>query len=725
MRRIKSMIIIQLCIVLIYLIITIFSITIQPINLILGIFCTLVVPGYNLLKIIKPQFTILQKIGYFTILSLAIINIFMFFSYIFLYDLTVLTGDFGFYFDPIILITSIQILNLTLIFINELISSKKHKKKNSVNRHAHKGQISFPNININGIVNKTNLKSLISFILFFFSLIFLCVSTMYSEVPNNHFMVNYLNYRSNFTFFLRVPLIFYFFLIISILSLTYIIFSVKNNYIILTSISIFLYCLWILPYLQIKNFFSTDPKLLFDLYQSYLNFGIKPIKNNYGLTQNLNNLMIPHRYSTSIFTTILLVNATQTDVMFVLWFIYPLNYVLIPFLFYSIFQKYSNKELNNSKNPKIFILTILAILTPQFIKFAHSATTGVLGTYIFIILTMELYSFTKERKFNKTIFFLILILFFFLSITHTEESIYFLIFIFIYCIFHLITNYDHINKNVLSEHKKLRRFLLIWAILLLFLLLIFYFTQEFFGWIPSYINMIFPRGSNINDFIIKIYSNSKFTFIINLQNSFTFSYIAILLIILGVLLFYFVLYLLLFKSNKLITRINKFGRRIGKIIHRIIIKIISKKNSLFLLPIIIYGSLFIIDWIFFPFLKEEGILILFELILSLVLYVINIFLFIIGIKYYSLKDIKQNYFLIAIFSCSLIFSIFIIIGNLHLAIYVLVFRLFSLFVFFNLMIIEGTYFNVLMKKNKIFNIILVVLLLFIGVFYSLRTLSFG
>ncbi len=164
-----------------------------------------------------------------------------------------------------------------------------------------------------------------------------------------------------------------------------------------------------------------------------------------------------------------------------------------------------------------------------------------------------------------------------------------------------------------------------------------------------------------------------------------------------------------------------------KIFHRIISKVISKKFFPFLLLIIIYSSLFIVDWVFFPFLKKEGILILFELVLSLLIFLINIFLFIFGIKYYSFKDKDKKliYYLLAILSCSVIFNILFIIGNYYLGIYVLVYRFFSIFVFFNLIMIEGTFFKNFMQKNKIFNMLLVVLLLFIGVFYSLRTLAFG
>ena len=720
MRRIRLLTILEVSAVLIYLIITLFSITIQPVNLILGIFCTLIIPGYNLINTIKPKYKVIQKLGYMTILSLAIVNIFMFFTYFFLYDLVVLPEDTGFFFDPVLLISSIQILNLILIVINKGI---KHKNKETIDLNASKIQ-NYTHIKLSGIFKKNNLRSLVSYFLFFFSLIFLCVSTVYSEVPNNDYSVNYVEYRSNFTFFLRVPLTFYLFLIISILSLTFIIFSGKNNYIKLSCISIFLYCLWILPYLQIGNFFNHDSKLLFDLYQSYLNLGISPAYNKFSFTLNLSNLINLQRYSTSIFTTILLTNATQINISFVLWFIYPLSYISIPFFFYSVFQKYSTKKEDNSKNLNFFILTILAILTPQFIKFGRSPTTGVIGTYIFFILILEFYSFTNEREFNKKQVFFISFLFFFLSITHTEECIYFLLIIIVYSIFQILAKHNHINKNIKSEYKKLRKFTILWASFLILLFLIFYFTQEFFGWVTNYIDLIVPEGNFPYNFILNLYSSSKFTFIINLENSFTLSYGFILLIPLGIFLLYYIYFLFLSNFNKLIPRINNFGKRLSKFFYRIIKKVISKKYFLIFLLLIIYGSLIIFEWLFFPFFKEEGVLLLFELAFNSSLFVIDIYLFIFGLKYYRIKDYKQNYFLIAIFSSSLIFSLFFLIGNYYMGLYTLT-RFFSFFVFFNLIVIEETYIKNFMKKNKIFIMILVILLLSLGVIYSLRTIAYG
>lgn len=728
MSKIRSQIILQICVVFLYLNITLLSITIQPINLILGILCILVIPGYNLIEILKPQSTIIQKIGYIIVLSLAIVNVFMFFTYLFLYDFSVLTEDGGYIFNLISLIVSLQILNLVLIVINEVIFSKKRKLIYNVGINSQKVKNFFPNLNFNGVLKKFNFKSLICYILFFLSLIFLCLSTYYSKVPNNSYATNYYDYRSNFLFFLRVPYFFYIFLTIVILSLVYIIFFTKNKYLILFSISIFLFTIWILPYLQIKNFFNWDSNFYYNLYQFYLDFGIKP-KTEYSFNLQYFNLLVPHRYSTSMFNIIVLVEATQIDVKFVLWFIFPLIYIFIPFFFYSVFQSYSDKKDYNSKTPIFLILTILAVLTPQFIKFPHTLSTGVLGTYIFMILVFEFYSFANKEELNKKQGFLIVFLFFFLSITHTEECIYFLIIIFIYSIFRIYIKYNALNINDISEFKKLRKFTLIWACFILLLSIIFYFSQEFYGWIPAYICMIVPKNSSINHFILNIYSNSKFMVTPLLKNSLTVSYIVIFLIASGILLFYSFFYLFLSKIKNLIPKINIFIKKISQFFHRIFVKVFSKRFILFLFPIIIFGCFFIVDWFFYKFLKEQGALLFIELFLNLFIFVLNIYLFIVGIKYYRFKDTKQNYYLIAIFSCSLIFTIFFVIGKILLGLYVFAFRFFSIFVFLNLLIIESdlisTYFKKFTKKKLIFNILFITLLLFIGVFYSLRTLAYG
>ena len=60
---------IQVSLILVYLIMTLSSIFLQPLYLILGIICVLFFPGYNLLNIIKPQFSLIERLGYTIILS--------------------------------------------------------------------------------------------------------------------------------------------------------------------------------------------------------------------------------------------------------------------------------------------------------------------------------------------------------------------------------------------------------------------------------------------------------------------------------------------------------------------------------------------------------------------------------------------------------------------------------------------------------------------------------
>ncbi len=721
MVRLRLITIIQICIILIYLLLTFFSFAIQPIYLLLAIFCIFIIPGYNLLEIFKPHYTIIQKIGYISILSLAILNVFMFFSYLFLYDLTVSEANAGFFFNPLLLITSMQILSLILIVINEIIVLKSDRGNlfNNNNHEAHKSLLNF-----NLTIRKIDLKSLISYIVFFLSLAFLSISTYYSSVPDNTFWTAYSDYKSNFIFFSRVPFTFYIFLIIVIISLVYIVLFTKNKYIKLFSISLFIYTLWILPYLQIGNYFNHDSHLLYNLYNSYIDFGIIA-QDNFSMTQNFFGTVFRHRYSTNLFTTILLVNATKLDISFVLWYIYPLIYISIPFFFYSTFKRYAKKKETTSKNSNLFILTIIAIISPQFIKFAHTAATGVIGTYVFLILVLEFYFFVKKKYLNKKDILLISFLFLFLCLTHTEEAIYFSILVFLYSIYQIFNIQKFDKSNGFFEEREFKKNIKRNIIILTSLILIFYLTQEFFGWINAYFFMIFPGENVVRDFILNVYSNTKLIFIINLQYSFTMSYLVIFLIFIGILILYFIVYLLISKYNNSIARLKIVGTNIFKFIHRNIVKVISKKEFLFLVPILMFSGLFIIDWFIFSFLNEDGILLFIELILSSLIFIINIIFFIQGIKYYRITKNDQNYYFIAILSCSVIFSIFFFIGNFYLGIYVLSFRVFSIYIFFNLIILENTYFKKIMKKNDFIKIALVVFLLFVGVFYSLRTLAYG
>ncbi|KKK47860.1 hypothetical protein LCGC14_3150930, partial [marine sediment metagenome] len=334
-----------------------FSIIIQPINLILGFFFVFILPGYNLLSILKPDYKFTEKLGYTIVLSLAIESAFMFISYLLLYNFMTYpeSNTSGFIFDPFLLTTAIMSINLILIFIKR-IKNHKIKQNNDI-----KEEKFFRNFR--SIKRRIKPKNVIIIISLFLALTFLCISAIYSNVPDNNFLANYVDYRSNFTFFFRVPLIFYFFLIISILCLTYIIFSVKNSYITLTCISIFLYCLWILPYLQIGNYYSNDSYYLFKSYEVYLKYGILSHQGYHFVMYNFDSL----RYSTSLFSAILLTNATSMGIDFVLWYLYPLFYIFLPFFFYSVLKKHSNEK--KKIEILLIILVIFILFTPQFLKY--------------------------------------------------------------------------------------------------------------------------------------------------------------------------------------------------------------------------------------------------------------------------------------------------------------------------------------------------------------------
>jgi len=244
------------------------------------------------------------------------------------------------------------------------------------NKDSHNKNLNFKRFPI--IKKKLQNKVIYIFIFFIISIICLCISSSLYTVSDPKRGKIRLDYRENFMFFYRVHFIFFIFLTTSIILLTLILFYSKNLMLILTSISIFLYCLWILPYLQIRNYFGHDIVVLLNSFKIYQSEGIKANSNSNFIFGELNL-----RYSTHIFTAIILKHATGVNIHIVLWFIYPLIFTPVPFFFYSIFEKFSIKDKN--QNHKLILLTILQYQTVQFLKVAHSASTMVLGIYIYFI----------------------------------------------------------------------------------------------------------------------------------------------------------------------------------------------------------------------------------------------------------------------------------------------------------------------------------------------------
>ena len=727
----------ELFLVSIYYLMVLFSIIIQPINLILGFFFVFILPGYNLLSILKPDYKFTEKLGYMIVLSLAIESVFMFISYLLLYNFMTYpeSNTSGFIFDPFLLTSAILSINLILIFVKRIINHKiKQNNDFKVENFVR---------NFRSIIRHIKLRNVIIIVSFFLALTFLCISAIYSIVPdNNDFSVNYRDYRSNFTFFIRVPLIFYFFLIISILCLTYVIFSIKNSYITLLCISIFLYCLWILPYIQIGNYYSTDSYYLFNSYEIYLKYGIFSHQGYHFVMFNFDSL----RYSTSLFSAILLTNATSMGIDFVLWYIYPLFYIFLPFFFYSVLKKHSIEK--KKIEILLIILVIFILFTPQFLKYGHTAATGVFGIIIFLLLVVEFFNLMQENKFNIRNSFLIVLLYFLLCLTHTEECFYFLFLILLYSIYYFffkIKNIKISNSSPLSHsNNKLKEESLILIqitdrkiqenrlkidlikILFLFsiLTLIFYMTIEFFGYFNNYFLMAFGKINFLKFFYdLSIITRIKIPFL--LRGGATISIFVLVSIFIGFISLFIILYISFFKIYNFLFRVYNYALKIFKKIYYFITKLISNK----ILQIMFFPSMFIliilIDTVILHSLDEIFIITLIGLILSYSIMILQLFFFIKGILFYQIENDKQNFYLLTIAASSIVMVILIISGDFFLATYVLHTRFLVFFVFCNSIIIQDTYFKGYLQRRKIQLIFLIIGVLSLGVFYSLRTLAFG
>jgi len=119
MKLRRVFLLIELVTLLIYFLMILFSVILQPLNMILGFFFVFILPGYNLISILKPEYQFSEKLGYMIVLSLALESALMLFSYIILYNFETYpeSNTRGVIFNPIILISSILFINLILTFI--------------------------------------------------------------------------------------------------------------------------------------------------------------------------------------------------------------------------------------------------------------------------------------------------------------------------------------------------------------------------------------------------------------------------------------------------------------------------------------------------------------------------------------------------------------------------------------------------------------------------------
>jgi hypothetical protein len=140
---------------------------------------------------------------------------------------------------------------------------------------------------------------------------------------------------------------------------------------------------------------------------------------------------------------------------------------------------------------------------------------------------------------------------------------------------------------------------------------------------------------------------------------------------------------------------------------------------------LIFGGIISIDLLYFPFLEEQGILLIIELLLSYSAISFHVFLFIKGISYYKSKNHRQNYYLIAIIVSGTILFLLFLAGSTILAFYVLNSRFPAYMIFFNMLIIQNTYFNDFIKKKQKYLFLLIFIFLLIASFLSLRKLGYG
>lgn len=722
----------ELIIIIIYVYISIFSISIQPINLILGIICVLFLPGYNLMEVIKPDSSLFEKLGYMTLLSLAIENILMFFSYIavfkdYIYDEKYST-KLGFQFNSTLLIIEFQIINLIIIIINQY---KRYKSKNNI-------------ISISGAENShfnvkrgiIDFKIIYIFIIFVLSLILTCVSTFYSNAPKKGFYINYRDYRESLTFFLRVPYIFYIFIILAILCLTIIIFYSKSHFLILISISLFIYVLWILPYIQIGDYFSYDSRYLNYLYRDYLFAGIKSA-GKYGLC-----VLVRYgsqRYSTHLFTAIIMTSATNFDITFVIWWLFPVIYVFTPFFFYSIFQQVSDKNEKTNNSRELIVLTVFATIIPQIIKGGHNGSTGLMGILLFFMIIVEFYKVMHlaAKKLINILF--IVFLYFFLCLTHFEENIYFLLLVPLYTFYYLFSKIKknlfqnwsdqklsdqynkesfvislEANKNISTHNLKID--LIINGILTCLLAVIFLSLTEFFGYTYHYYFMIFS-------WIPSLYSFFGFSFYIATNS--------IVLIVLGSTIFFSICYLLIFKYYNILIKIYNVGIFIFKRIFNATKKLISKKAFQIIFFALSYFIIIILDLSYSIAIKGNFFVFLFSNILAYAYTIFQFLLFLKGFKYYKIENDKQNYFLLATVSSSALLIFYALMSfsfvphYAWMAIYLFHDKFVAYLIFFNLIIIQDTIIKNCAENKSKFLPYLIFLFLLLEIFYCLRDLRYG
>lgn len=222
--------------------------------------------------------------------------------------------------------------------------------------------------------------------------------------------------------------------------------------------------------------------------------------------------------------------------------------------------------------------------------------------------------------------------------------------------------------------------------------------------------MIINRILPISYFIYAIYTNCKIIIIIT--------------IFLGAFLLILASYKLFFNNFGILLKINNIVIKIIKKIYNLFKKLIITKVFKILFFLVFFSLIIYINT-FFISKETTFLLIIFTLFLGYLIFSIQLFFFCMGIPYYQIKNDKQNFFLSAIIVSSALAAVMLIIGGIWVTVYLLASRIVSSLTFFNLIIIQNTYFKEFIEKRKKYLMCIIVLIFILGVFVSLRTLTYG
>ena len=684
-------------------------------KIILGIIFLLFIPGYNLINILFPEFSIKVRLGLCSVFSLGLEVLIMLIYYIVGVSLP---NSNPFFFDINILVILFSILSVLLILIYFFKYSDYGKISMNTNGSTKRIYLKF----------KNNKFYVILTLIFFIDLILLCFNVYLNRVSLTRSQI-ISQYSENFTFFYYCDFYFYIFYSIAIILLIFFAVKFQNKILFISLVCLFLYSQLIIPYLQIGDFFVYDAIFLEDLILSYNNYGLTPMEKYGGLIINLGDSFWGLRYITSTFFGILLINFTGTDIFFSLSFLYSISICLTPFLIYGLLEYLSNNS--NKKDNSIKILTLFAIFNPIFLKFGHTATTVVIGFNIFIILIFLLYIIFKTQILSIKNILVIIFLYSFLSFTHIEETLYFLLILFVVEVFFIIfIEKESKHSNFLSRSINGKSFIKKYCFLNGILVLLFYVSQEFLGHFDTYISYFnnFP----LFNFIFTLYSDSKilsFPFIF--ERHVSLSLFIIIICFLIPILMYILFFLINFYKSKLanikfifvnfFNKLQKFltKRKISSGFQLILI------ISLILTPIFLNFLIGVYGGEANKILELDDILIILEVIILYNYFIIQIFIFIKNLLFYKQNKLYEFFVLlilicltgsIGIFALSSI-SIGFIVYELQKFIYLLI--------FFNVFLIKENYFVDLRKKKFKYFFMLIFIMIIGGLNISFRKLKFG